>query len=131
MFGDDSIEKCGACLDAQLPEFPEENIVIHGGLEPTTEYLWFVETVKGNLYKGTATTNADGDIELPFAEDDFPEGLFSSAAGRFIIYFQLASDEEAGAVTITLQAETPYAQTGECIELTFYRSPNYTDVDIY
>lgn len=126
MFGDDSIEKCGACLEATLPEFPTENLIIHANLAPNTEHTWFIETVQGTLYKGTATTNGDGDIEIPISE--IPTGLFASGAGRFVVYFK--TEEDGDAVEITFADGTPYEETGECIQLTFYKSPNYTDVEI-
>lgn len=128
MFGDEITTPCNPCYETSLPQFPTgDSLTIKAQLAANTEHIWFLETAQGTVYQGTATTNGDGDIEIPL--DEFPEGMFASGAGRFAIYLKLADDPDGDNAELTLGVGY-LTDTYECIHLTFYNSPNYTNTTI-
>ena len=128
MFNDEITTPCNPCYETSLPQFPTgDSLTIAAGLAATADHLWFVETVKGTVYQGTATSDGAGNIEIPLA--DFPEGLFADGAGRFVIYLKLATDPDGDNVELTL-GKGYLTDTYECIHLTFFNSPNFTNTTI-
>ena len=109
MFNDEITTPCNPCYETSLPQFPTgDSLTIAAGLAATTDHLWFVETVKGTVYQGTAT---------------------SDGAGRFVIYLKLATDPDGDNVELTL-GKGYLTDTYECIHLTFFNSPNFTNTTI-
>lgn len=125
MIGENFLTPCNPCYEYTLPEYPVFNFVIKASLAANTEHAWFVENSLGAVYRGTATTNGDGDLEIPI--DEFPEDFFSQHAGKYAIYIKLNA-EDADNAELTL-GPGYLADTYECIHLTFYQAANFYETE--
>lgn len=117
MYIDNFTTACDPCYVYVLPACPISTDVfsLHAGLTPLTEFHWYIEDKFGKVWHDTATTDADGDIEIPLT--GFPAGYFTQYSGPFLIYIKLTEeDEEAAALTFgTGYTVAEY----QCIILTF------------
>ncbi len=128
MFSDEITTPCNPCYETSLPQFPTgDSITINAALAANTNHMWFIETIQGTVYQGEATSNGSGVLEIPL--DEFPDGLFASGAGAFKIYIKLASEPDGDNVELTLGIGY-LVDVYECIHLTFYNSPNFTNTTI-
>lgn len=74
----------GTCFEINLPEC-FETIKVKGGLTPNTEYFMVITDHLGNDYSDFITTDANGHFIIDSADSLFPERLFNSMAGAFML----------------------------------------------
>lgn len=84
-----TINNCTCCFSDYIVKC-EDAIRVNAKLEATTEYIWVVTDKFNRQYQGTATTNADGYIDILVA--DLPAGLLTEFSGSFSLQFFLSED---------------------------------------
>jgi hypothetical protein len=98
------LESCSACYEITFPECTE-SITADAGLEINTPYYYRISDKFGNRYFNPATTDADGKFTIRVS--DLPPGLFTAAAGPFILeVFVQEFDCEPQQLTL---CNSPYA----------------------
>lgn len=99
---------CTSCYEMSVGFCPDA-IELPVGLTPGANYYMFVRDKFDNIYRNLITINADGNIDVDFA--NYPTGFFSPEMGLIEIFLSASID---GSNPVTLNT----SPTSTCIDIT-------------
>lgn len=81
------LNTCEDCVSLVYQECEDIQLSPQSGITANTLYYWRVEDQHGNVWKGSATSSANGVVTIP--ESAFPVGMFYKGIGSLKVELRL------------------------------------------